>query len=319
MSSAQPGWYPAGVPGRERWWDGTQWTAHERDAAVQPPAAPATLAAQHPGAQHTNPPQASGQYGYAPTPRTSGQYGVAQQYGAGQPTGPAMGWYVFPKSGQPRWWNANHWTAYYVRNGRPAVNGYATDPPSTGWVLGGLMLFLGLVNFLRALADDLSGISMAFIFTVLGILWLIGTGADQARRKVPAPNTAPIVEDWMRPFPGEAESASAGWYPVAGAIQRWWTGARWAEYVSDKGRVRPTQYGLRAYRLAMIVAAVFGGLGAIGLVIGIVLMTAGEFDGGLALIIIGGTLLLVAGVVWLSVYVRRYALIIPPHPPKQLG
>jgi len=31
--AAPAGWYDAGVPGRERWWDGTQWTAHERDAA----------------------------------------------------------------------------------------------------------------------------------------------------------------------------------------------------------------------------------------------------------------------------------------------
>lgn len=30
--NAQPGWYDAGVPGRQRWWDGTQWSAHEREA-----------------------------------------------------------------------------------------------------------------------------------------------------------------------------------------------------------------------------------------------------------------------------------------------
>ncbi|GAB3597674.1 DUF2510 domain-containing protein [Microbacterium tumbae] len=35
--SAPQGWYDAGVPGRQRWWDGAQWTAHERDAF---PAAP---------------------------------------------------------------------------------------------------------------------------------------------------------------------------------------------------------------------------------------------------------------------------------------
>lgn len=28
--SAEPGWYDAGVPGRQRWWDGSQWTATER-------------------------------------------------------------------------------------------------------------------------------------------------------------------------------------------------------------------------------------------------------------------------------------------------
>lgn len=32
--NAQPGWYDAGVPEREHWWDGTQWTAHEREIAA---------------------------------------------------------------------------------------------------------------------------------------------------------------------------------------------------------------------------------------------------------------------------------------------
>ncbi|MGM7699868.1 DUF2510 domain-containing protein [Microbacterium sp. A84] len=34
---AQPGWYDAGIPGRERWWDGLQWTAHEREVAARLP------------------------------------------------------------------------------------------------------------------------------------------------------------------------------------------------------------------------------------------------------------------------------------------
>ena len=40
--SAAAGWYPdpSGAP-RQRWWDGAQWTAYERDAPVAPaPAAP---------------------------------------------------------------------------------------------------------------------------------------------------------------------------------------------------------------------------------------------------------------------------------------
>jgi hypothetical protein len=29
---APPGWYPSGVPGEERWWTGSGWTAHARPA-----------------------------------------------------------------------------------------------------------------------------------------------------------------------------------------------------------------------------------------------------------------------------------------------
>ncbi len=46
--NAAPGWYEAETPGRVRWWDGTQWTAHEAPAgpfatpqpAALPPAGP---------------------------------------------------------------------------------------------------------------------------------------------------------------------------------------------------------------------------------------------------------------------------------------
>ncbi|QEW00789.1 DUF2510 domain-containing protein [Microbacterium caowuchunii] len=49
MSDPQPsapaGWYDAGVPGWQRWWDGTAWTDRQRPAATPavagPPAEPA--------------------------------------------------------------------------------------------------------------------------------------------------------------------------------------------------------------------------------------------------------------------------------------
>ncbi|MFK4762279.1 DUF2510 domain-containing protein [Microbacterium sp. ZW T5_45] len=33
----QPGWYETGTPGRERWWDGTAWSQHEREVAATAP------------------------------------------------------------------------------------------------------------------------------------------------------------------------------------------------------------------------------------------------------------------------------------------
>lgn len=35
--SAPQGWYDAGTPGRQRWWDGVQWSAQERDTPVSSP------------------------------------------------------------------------------------------------------------------------------------------------------------------------------------------------------------------------------------------------------------------------------------------
>ena len=34
QQKAVPGWYPGSVPGEERWWDGTAWTAYARPAAA---------------------------------------------------------------------------------------------------------------------------------------------------------------------------------------------------------------------------------------------------------------------------------------------
>ncbi|MGW8886906.1 DUF2510 domain-containing protein [Streptomyces sp. NPDC055749] len=48
MSNATPpGWYPdAGIPGTERWWDGTAWTAHTRPLGAVAPALHQTYATQ---------------------------------------------------------------------------------------------------------------------------------------------------------------------------------------------------------------------------------------------------------------------------------
>lgn len=310
--AAQAGWYPAGVPGRERWWDGIQWTEHERYAAVQPPPPPAPAAPAPAPAYAAVPQHPVPQPGYSTNP------GYAVVSTPAQPAASAMAWYVFPPSGQPRWWNGTEWTAYHVKNGRPTAEAYVTEPPSMGWALGGLFVVVGLLNLLRAHLNP-SGVFLGILFLALAALWMIGAGRDLARRKIPAPITAPIVEDSLRPFPGETEGIGAGWYPVTGAIMRWWTGTRWAHYVVEKGRVRPTQFGPRSYRLMVIATAVFGALGVVGLLVGIVL-TAASPDPfvGIALIIVGVVFALVAGVLWLVTYLRRYALLLPPSPP-QLG
>ena len=280
--TAQPGWYPAGVPGRERWWDGTQWTAHERNAAAA----------------------------HAATTQHAMTVGADQ----GRVVGPAMGWYVYPPSEQPRWWNGVEWTAYRLKNGRPGADPYATEPPSMGWVLGGLFILIALMNLARV-ARDTSALVLVLVFATVGVLWVYGASRDLARRKVPAPVTAPIVEDSLRPSPGEAEAEGAGWYPVTGQVVRWWTGVRWAHYVAEKGRVRPTHHGPRGYRASMIVAAVFGALGLLGLALGIAISAASDPFDGVALIVLGALLLLIAGVLWLSIHLRRYAILLPRESP----
>ncbi|MDT0157754.1 DUF2510 domain-containing protein [Microbacterium sp. ARD32] len=296
--AAQPGWYPAGIPGRERWWDGLQWTAYEREVAA--PAAPIVPQA---------PPLLQAQAPQAPAAQ-SPQFAAIAQVPA-----PPMGWYAFPPSGQTRWWNGADWTAYKLKSGRPVADAYATEPPSMGWVLGGMFVLLGLLNLMRALVDR-SGLALALVFFAIAAVWMFGAGRDLARRRVAAPMTAPSVDGALRPLPGEADAVGAGWYPVTGAIQRWWTGAQWAHYVLERGRVRPTHFGPRSYRVAMVVSGVLGGMGLLALVIGIgIAATQDETAAGVALIAVGAAFVLVGAVLLISIRVRRYALLLPPKAP----
>ncbi|MFE6735829.1 DUF2510 domain-containing protein [Microbacterium sp. NPDC057650] len=271
--AAAPGWYPAGEPGRERWWDGVQWTAYERDAVAS-------------AVQTATLPQPS-----------------------------AVGWYALPTSGEPRWWDGQDWTVYRVKNGRPGADAFVIEPAPIGWVLGGLMLLGGLLTLLGTLEDPfLLVISVPCL--VLGTLVLVGSAKDVARRKLPAPSTAPLADGILRPLPGEVEAEGAGWKPVSSTqVYRWWTGARWATYAMDRGKVRPTHTGPRAYVSAMILFALLAAL-ALGLIgTAVVLGAAGDEEATPMTIVLGVLLLILSGFMAVSVWLRRYALILPKAAP----
>jgi hypothetical protein len=100
------GWYDDGS-GRQRWWDGQQWTEHfapEAAAPSQPeapaepegfsdavppvPPIPQSDASGYPGAAAPTYPVTPGAYGSAPGAYAGGGYPAAAPYGATEPTGP---------------------------------------------------------------------------------------------------------------------------------------------------------------------------------------------------------------------------------------
>lgn len=284
--SAQPGWYDAGVPGQERWWDGTQWTAHER-------AVP----------------------GVTPV----GMQPVQPQYGAPVALAAPMGWFPVVGTADVRWWDGTTWTPYRIRDRRVRADAFNFEPGKQGVLLGSLFIGLGIVQFLNysRLDSNVFSITPSF-FVIAGVVWLIGGFQVNQLKKLPAPSTVPIFDALTRPLPGEAEGAAAGWYPVSGKITRWWTGTQWSPYIAQKLGVRPTHFGPRSYRNAMILGAIFVGLGVLGAVLGFTLMGALGTFGGLVIAIPALVFALVGGLVLLTVYLRRYTLLIPPHPPTLL-
>lgn len=277
--NAQPGWYDAGVPGTQRWWDGTQWTAHERGAesvwaAAQPMPQAASMA--------------------------------------------PMGWYPVVGTADVRWWDGAGWTPYRLRDGRPRPDAFAIEPQSNGLVLGFMFIVLGFTQLSTRTFSDQPFFSFSpVLFLGAGAIWLIGGWRMRQLTRHPAPSTVPVFDPSTRPLPDEVEGAGAGWFAVSGYNTRWWTGTRWSEYVGQKYGVRPTQNGERSYRVSVIIGWVFAVLGAIGTVVGVVLIYAADRWVGTAIVVPGLICFVVGGIVLPMTYIRRYTMILPPESPAQ--
>lgn len=233
--SATPGWYDAGTPGRVRWWDGTQWTAHETDSSTTAPMMPA----------HT-------------------------------PAGPPPGWYtVTPESA--RWWDGKKWTGLRTKNGTPGTDWANAEQASVAWALGAVFLSLGSVQFL--LGRISTGLPFAGIpMFLLAALWIAIAIQTTVVQRIPAPTTAPLTLDVFRPLPGEQEGPGAGWYPLAPAASRWWTGTRWSQYTNSKVGIRPTFHGPRAMTTLRWTTLGILALAALAVIAGVVIIILGTRD-----------------------------------------
>ncbi|WP_300266328.1 DUF2510 domain-containing protein [Microbacterium sp.] len=275
--SAQPGWYDAGVAGQQRWWDGTRWTEHVRAATAAP----------------VMPPQAP----------------AAVQ--------PPMGWYPVPGTSDVRWWDGKAWAPHRLREGRSRADGFAIEPANVGWGLGICFIALGMSQLsLQSISGQPFFAITPYLFFITGIIWLIGGLRAAQLAKLPAPSTAPVLDASVRPLPGEVEGPGAGWYPVTGQITRWWTGAQWSLYIAEKHGVRPTHSGRRGYRTSMSIGWALVALGALGAIGGLLLMGAVGPWGGMMIVVPAVILGLAGGAVVLTVYLRRFALILPEQPPQ---
>lgn len=291
--NARPGWYDAGVPGRVRWWDGVQWTAHEREVA--------TGTAGTGAVPQFAPMQAQ--------PQVQVRFAPATQL-------PHMGWYPVEDTTDVRWWDGVCWTPYRIRDGRPRPDAFSVEPASTGLAFGVLFIALGLMQAgLYSLASE-SNLGILPVLTLaIGAIWLIGGIHSHRLRTLPVPRTAPVFDPSSRPLPGEVEGADAGWYPVSGQVTRWWTGARWSWYIGQKFGVRPGHAGPRGYRVSMVAGWILAGLGALAVLLSIALIGALGAIGGVAIIIFGVFMMLMSGLVLLLVRARRFVMILPPEAP----
>lgn len=282
--SAQSGWYDAGVPGRQRWWDGAQWTAHEREMTPPPPIRLQPAASPH-AAQ------------------------IAEAL-------PPMGWFPVAGTADVRWWDGAIWTPYRVRDGRVRSDAFAIEPGGTGLALGIAFITLAVAQLSTGslIGQPFFGIAPVLFF-ISGVLQLVGAFQTNRLRKLPVPRTVPVFDPSTRPLPGEVESAGAGWYPVSGQVARWWTGTQWSWYVGQKFGVRPTHSGPRGYLISMIIGGVLACVGVLGVVLGITVAVAGGVVAATFLLVVGAIGVLAGGLILPLVHARRYTMILPTKAP----
>lgn len=229
-----------------------------------------------------------------------------------------MGWFPVAGTADVRWWDGTAWTPYRIRDGKARPDAFAIEPGSTGVVLGLVFILLGFTQFSTySLSGQPVFVITPALFFVAGVLWLVGGLRVSRLKKLPEPTTAPVLDAVVRPLPGEAEGAGAGWFPVAGQIARWWTGVRWSPYIAQKFGVRPSQYGPRSYRASMNVGWILTGLGVLGAAFGVAAVGALGWWTAAVIIVPALVIALAAGAVLLTTYLRRYAMILPTQPPPR--
>ncbi len=276
--SAPAGWYDAGEPGRQRWWDGVQWSEHVRDAAAAAPVAAAPYAQSAPMGWYLVP-------GTADVRWWDGTVWTPYRIRDGKPKPDALAI-------------------------EPPSTGLVLG------ILFLAVALLQLVSAIVSRNSGIYATPVLFL--VAGGIWIAGSIHTSRVRALPAPRSAPIFDPSARPLPGEVEGPDAGWYPMSRQVTRWWTGAQWSWYIGMKFGPRPGHAGPRGYWVSMVLGWVLVGIAALGLIVCVIgALGAGYLTGfligiGLVFAVVFGGL---AVFVLLLTRSRRNAMLLPLTPP----
>ncbi len=230
----------------------------------------------------------------------------------------APGWYGVNGTSEVRWWDGAKFRTILLRNGVVTYEKAKSQQPSMSYVMGAVMVVLGLTRLANPSRNSFD-VAFAVLFFLLGIFSFISAVLGQQVEKLPAPTMAPYADPSTMPWPGHTEPGPipAGWYSAPSAkMPRWWTGARWGEYINLRQHPIPVA-GQRARMVTSmwLVISAFAILSLLGL--GLLVVGAREDVSAMALT--GGILLgvfVVMGVA-LSLYsahlVKVYTM--PTMPP----
>lgn len=145
----------------------------------------------------------------------------------------APGWYGVAGTSDVRWWDGAKFRTILLRDGAVVYEKTRSQTPTMSYLLGGILVLLGLTR-LAALSRDNVDVAFAVFLFIVGILSVISAALGRTVEKLPAPSLAPYADPRTMPWPGHTEPGpiAPGWYAAPSAkLPRWWTGARWSEYL----------------------------------------------------------------------------------------
>lgn len=145
----------------------------------------------------------------------------------------APGWYGVSGTSDVRWWDGAKFRPILLRDGLPHYEKFRSISPVPSIVLGVLMALLGIGRF-GISDDDPYAFALGIAWVLIGVMSLVLGLLGLVIERLPAPIHGPYLDPRTFPWPEQVEYGPIppGWYPAPSKrIPRWWSGARWSEYV----------------------------------------------------------------------------------------
>lgn len=230
----------------------------------------------------------------------------------------APGWYFAPGSNDVRWWDGTSFRGILLINGRPKYENFTAPMPTQTLILGILFVFLAVMRG-TVLNENIFDVLSSILFACVGVLSIIMAINGFRVAKIAPPVTAPVWEPSVMPLPGQTEQGmmAPGWYPTPSArTPRWWSGARWSEYLLVQGKPLPVYDQTKRMMILRWIAA---GVFVIGAIVFLAMGLTGEDYNRPIWFTMTGVFLAVAVGIWF--YFRHLAKIytIPTTPPLARG
>lgn len=202
---------------------------------------------------------------------------------------PLPGWYEVPGTPLVRWWDGTSFRPAQLTQAGVKFDKFTTTTPTVGYTTGALFIALGVLRLVLLTAGPMD-FFLGIAFIVIGILQLIA-GANSAKlARLPMPHSEPVWDARVMPMPGQTEPGpiAPGFYAAPSAsMPRWWTGARWGEYLLVRHRPMPIVGQYQQLKGAAVAAYVAIGVLFVATALLVVMALGDSYNRGTGLVLAG--------------------------------